>query len=59
MGYVRVVTYSYYKKEGEYKAMAKTKTSVRGEQTKKIVPVHGYTKSNGVKVKPHRRSTPD
>ena len=42
--------------------MAKTSTSTRGKQTKKIVPVSGYTKTvNGqkIKVKPHRRSTPN
>lgn len=33
--------------------MAKTKKG------KKIVPVDGYTKKDGTKVKPHRRSTPD
>lgn len=39
--------------------MAKTKTSIRGVQQKKIVPVKGYTKKNGTKVAPHRRSTPN
>lgn len=39
--------------------MAKTKTSVRGKQNKKIVPVKGYKRSDGVKVGPHRRSTPN
>lgn len=39
--------------------MAKTKSSVRGKQTKKIVPVHGYKKSDGTRVKSHRRSTPN
>lgn len=38
--------------------MAKTKTSVRGVQTKKIVVVQGHKKSDGTTVKPHRRSTP-
>lgn len=38
--------------------MAKTKTSVSGKQNKKIVVVKGHTKSDGTKVKPHRRSTP-
>jgi hypothetical protein len=33
--------------------MAKTKKG------KKIVPVGGYTKKDGTKVKPHRRSTPN
>lgn len=41
------------------KFMAKTKTSTHGQQQKKIVTVHGYKKSNGVKVKGHRRSTPN
>ncbi len=39
--------------------MAKTKSSTHGKQHKKIVTVHGYTKSNGVRVKDHRRSTPN
>lgn len=39
--------------------MAKTKSSSHGKQQKKIVTVHGYTKPNGVKVKGHRRSTPN
>ena len=38
--------------------MAKTQTSVRGVQHKKIVHVKGYTKSDGTKVPTHRRSTP-
>ena len=38
--------------------MAKTQTSVRGTQHKKIVPVKGYTKSDGTRVGAHRRSTP-
>lgn len=39
--------------------MAKTKTSTRGVQTKKIVVVDGYTKKDGTKVPNHRRSTPN
>lgn len=39
--------------------MAKTKSSVRGTQHKKIVVVKAYTKRDGVKVKEHRRSTPN
>lgn len=39
--------------------MAKTKSSVRGVQNKKIVVVHSYTKKNGTKVGEHRRSTPN
>lgn len=39
--------------------MAKTKTSKRGVQNKKIVPVQSYTKKDGTKVKRHRRSTPN
>lgn len=39
--------------------MAKTKSSTRGVQNKKIVPVKGYKKSDGTKVKDHRRSTPN
>lgn len=38
--------------------MAKIKSSNHGKQQKKIVTVHGYTKSNGDKVKAHRRLTP-
>ena len=41
------------------KDMAKTKSSVRGTQNKKIVVVKSYTKSNGTKVSGHRRSTPN
>lgn len=39
--------------------MAKTKSSTHGVQQKKIVPVKAYKKSDGTKVKPHRRSTPN
>ena len=39
--------------------MAKTKSSERGKQEKKIVPVKGYVRHDGVKVKDHRRSTPN
>lgn len=39
--------------------MAKTKTSIKGKQNKKIVVVKGYTKKNGTKVPGHRRSTPN
>ena len=39
--------------------MAKTKSSTHGKQQKKIVTVSGYKKAGGVKVKPHRRSTPN
>lgn len=39
--------------------MAKTKSSVRGKQEKKIVVVPAYTKEDGTKVKEHRRSTPN
>ena len=39
--------------------MAKTKSSNHGKQEKKIVTVHGYIKSDGTKVRPHRRSTPN
>ena len=39
--------------------MAKTQTSVRGVQQKKIVVVKGYTKKDGTKVKGYRRSTPN
>ena len=39
--------------------MAKTKSSKSGKPEKKIVPVSGYTRKDGVKVKQHRRSTPN
>ena len=39
--------------------MAKTKSSTRGVQNKKIVVVRGYTKRNGTRVGGHRRSTPN
>lgn len=39
--------------------MAKTKSSVRGTQNKKIVVVKPYVKKNGVRVGGHRRSTPN
>jgi hypothetical protein len=39
--------------------MAKTKSSNTGIQEKKIVPVDGYKKRDGTRVKPHRRSTPN
>lgn len=39
--------------------MAKTKTSVRGTQQKKIVVVKPYTKKDGTRVGGHRRSTPN
>ena len=39
--------------------MAKTKSSIRGIQNKKIVPVHGYKRADGTKVRAHRRSTPN
>ena len=38
--------------------MAKTASSVRGKQHKKIVPVKSYKKADGTKVPGHRRSTP-
>lgn len=37
--------------------MAKTKSSVRGIQNKKIVVVKPYKRSDGTKVAGHRRST--
>jgi len=39
--------------------MAKTKNSTRGVQNKKIVVVKGYRKSDGTRVRGHRRSTPN
>lgn len=39
--------------------MAKTKSSVRGVQNKKIVVVKSYKRSDGTKVSEHRRSTPN
>ena len=39
--------------------MAKTKSSTRGKQNKKIVVVKAYTRKDGIKVPEHRRSTPN
>lgn len=39
--------------------MAKTKSSHTGKQEKKIVPVRAYVRSDGEKVRGHRRSTPN
>lgn len=39
--------------------MAKTQSSVRGVQKKKIVVVKPYTRDDGTKVPGHRRSTPN
>ena len=39
--------------------MAKTKSSIRGVQNKKIVVVKGYTRKDGTRVPEHRRSTPN
>ena len=39
--------------------MAKTKSSNKGIQQKKIVPVKSYTKKDGTRVDGHRRSTPN
>lgn len=45
--------------EKENIIMAKTKTSVRGKQDKKIVVVKPYTRSDSTRVGGHRRSTPN
>ena len=39
--------------------MAKTKSSNKGKQQKKIVPVKGYTKKDGTRVDRYCRSTPN
>lgn len=39
--------------------MAKTKSSTRGVQNKKIVVVKPYVRKGGIKVSEHRRSTPN
>lgn len=39
--------------------MAKTQSSKRGKQDKKIVPVKPYTRKDGVRVSAYRRSTPN
>ena len=39
--------------------MAKTNSSVRGTQHKKIVPVKPYVRKDGVRVSGHRRYTPN
>nr|DAG82160.1 MAG TPA: hypothetical protein [Caudoviricetes sp.] len=41
------------------RAMAKTRTSVRGQQHKKIVVVKSYVRKDGRRVGEHRRSTPN
>lgn len=38
--------------------VAKTKSSKRGKQNKKIVPVKSYIRNNK-RIKAHRRSTPN
>ena len=43
----------------EIDVMAKTKSSTRGVQKKKIVPVKPYKKADGTKVSGYRRSTPN
>ena len=48
-----------HRQERKDRNMAKTKSSQSGKQQKKIVPVKGYTKSDGTKVSGHRRSTPN
>lgn len=45
--------------ERKVEDMAKTKSSVRGTQNKKIVVVKPYKRSDGTKVGGHRRSTPN
>ena len=39
--------------------MAKTKTSIRGKQQKKIVVVRPYVRADETRVCGHRRSTPN
>ena len=39
--------------------MAKTESSSKGKQQKKIVPVRPYKRKDGTKVDGHRRSTPN
>ncbi|NCU39984.1 hypothetical protein EOL99_03785 [Candidatus Falkowbacteria bacterium] len=39
--------------------VAKTKTSIRGVQNKKIVVVKEHERKNGTKVHEYRRSTPN
>ena len=52
----KIIIYYYFK--GGL-TMAKTKSSVRGTQNKKIVVVKPYTRKDGTKVNEHRRSTPN
>lgn len=52
-----LLTHMLFQKKGKY--MAKTKSSTRGVQNKKIVVVKPYKKSDGTKVSGHRRSTPN
>lgn len=49
----------YFKERYKVEDMAKTKSSVRGEQQKKIVVVKPYKRGDGTKVSGHRRSTPN
>lgn len=37
----------------------KTQTSIRGKQSKKIVVVKPHKRSDGTRVRGHRRSTPN
>lgn len=55
----RYAIHHHNKNKGEDSEMAKTKSSVRGVQNKKIVVVKGYTRKDGTRVPEHRRSTPN
>jgi hypothetical protein len=57
--YLLLVKKTVRRQKGSIWNMAKTKSSVRGKQQKKIVPVKPYTKSDGTRVGGHRRSTPN
>ena len=59
MTYPASVIYLPNNKHKEVNNMAKTKSSVRGQQSKKIVPVKSYVKKDGTRVSGHRRSTPN
>ena len=58
MKYARIISLLSKKMKGD-NIMAKTKTSIRGKQNKKIVHVRGYKRADGTKVGAHRRSTPN
>lgn len=57
--FCQLVSLLKYVNKGERIIMAKTRTSIRGVQKKKIIPVKGYVKKDGTRVGGYRRSTPN